>query len=284
MQYDRRLTQDARSTAILTQKVLNLMNKKVRKSHWLMGVSPLALAACGGDQSLAIDPNDGTITAIEGLSHQVNGSTHFTGLSSLVTDPYEGYPTFINGDFDFTNLEIDYSKLEFSAKVGPMYELTEDYTGMVYYGNYGDVTGNGKPEMIISGWTVNTGNSAGRIFVLELDPENGITNIQWIENEGTAAPWVEDFDGDDISEIMSVGFYDFPVAPAPTIYFDGGLGNGQVIGPNIDSHESSVVDFDKDGDLDVVAISYNGVNGRISLYDNTAEGFEHSYLPSDSED
>ena len=260
------------------------MNKKVRKSHWLMGVSPLALAACGGDQSLAIDPNDGTITAIEGLSHQVNGSTHFTGLSSLVTDPYEGYPTFINGDFDFTNLEIDYSKLEFSAKVGPMYELTEDYTGMVYYGNYGDVTGNGKPEMIISGWTVNTGNSAGRIFVLELDPENGITNIQWIENEGTAAPWVEDFDGDDISEIMSVGFYDFPVAPAPTIYFDGGLGNGQVIGPNIDSHESSVVDFDKDGDLDVVAISYNGVNGRISLYDNTAEGFEHSYLPSDSED
>ena len=284
MQHDRRLTQSTQSTATLPQKVLNLMNKKVRKSHWLMGVSPLALAACGGDQSLAIDPNDGTITAIEGLSHQVNGSTHFTGLSSLVTDPYEGYPTFINGDFDFTNLEIDYSKLEFSAKVGPMYELTEDYTGMVYYGNYGDVTGNGKPEMIISGWTVNTGNSAGRIFVLELDPENGITNIQWIENEGTAAPWVEDFDGDDISEIMSVGFYDFPVAPAPTIYFDGGLGNGQVIGPNIDSHESSVVDFDKDGDLDVVAISYNGVNGRISLYDNTAEGFEHSYLPSDSED
>ena len=48
MQHDRRLTQNARSTAILTQKVLNLMNKKVRKSHWLMGVSPLALAACGG--------------------------------------------------------------------------------------------------------------------------------------------------------------------------------------------------------------------------------------------
>ena len=48
MQHDRRLTQNARSTAILTQKVLTLMNKKVRKSHWLMGVSPLALAACGG--------------------------------------------------------------------------------------------------------------------------------------------------------------------------------------------------------------------------------------------
>ena len=48
MQHDRRLTQNARSTEILTQKVLTLMNKKVRKSHWLMGVSPLALAACGG--------------------------------------------------------------------------------------------------------------------------------------------------------------------------------------------------------------------------------------------
>jgi hypothetical protein len=149
----------------------------------------------------------------------------------------------------------------------------------VYYGNFGDVTGDGKPDMVMSGWTVNTGNASGRIFILELDPENGITNIEWTNNEGTAAAWVEDFDGDGIDEIMSIGFYDFPVAPAPTVYFDGGLDNGVIVGPDIDSHESAMVDFDQDGDLDVVAITYNGVSGFISLYTNTGNAFEHQYLP-----
>ena len=251
------------------------------------------LSACGGGGgtspiSNSNDDNDSEDLSnykpsLASLAHEVNGTTHFTGLSSLVTEPYEGYPTFINGDFDFTNLEVDYSKFEFSSEVGPKYELTEGYTGMVYYGNYGDVTGDGKPDMVISGWTVNTGNSSGRIFILEIDPKEGITDIQWTENEGTAAPWVEDFDGDGVDEIMSIGFYDFPVAPAPTIYFDNGLDNGKLIGPSIDSHESSLVDYDNDGDLDVVAIAYNNVNGLISLYENTGDGFVHSYLPKDME-
>ena len=34
-----------------------------------------------------------------------------------------------------------------SAEVGPKYGLTEGYTGMVYYGNYGDVTGDGRPPI-----------------------------------------------------------------------------------------------------------------------------------------
>ena len=251
------------------------------------------LSACGGGggTSPISNSNDDNYSedlsshkpSLASLAHEVNGTTHFTGLSSLVTEPYEGYPTFINGDFDFTNLEVDYSKFEFSSEVGPKYELTEGYTGMVYYGNYGDVTGDGKPDMVISGWTVNTGNSSGRIFILEIDPKEGITDIQWTENEGTAAPWVEDFDGDGVDEIMSIGFYDFPVAPAPTIYFDNGLDNGKLIGPSIDSHESSLVDYDNDGDLDVVAIAYNNVNGLISLYENTGDGFVHSYLPKDME-
>ena len=251
------------------------------------------LSACGGGggTSPISNSNDDNYSedlsshkpSLASLAHEVNGTTHFTGLSSLVTEPYEGYPTFINGDFDFTNLEVDYSKFEFSSEVGPKYELTEGYTGMVYYGNYGDVTGDGKPDMVISGWTVNTGNSSGRIFILEIDPKEGITDIEWTENEGTAAPWVEDFDGDGVDEIMSIGFYDFPVAPAPTIYFDNGLDNGKLIGPSIDSHESSLVDYDNDGDLDVVAIAYNNVNGLISLYENTGDGFVHSYLPKDME-
>ena len=276
------------------QKHFIAENTKRKKTLEFLSTSSLLglLTACGGggtpttdnsnNNSLDTDETSQT-PLLSTLAHDTSSTTHFTGLSSLVTDPYEGYPTFINGNFDFTNLEIDYANLKFSSKIGPKYDLTDGYTGMVYYGNYGDVTGDGNPDMVISGWTVNTGNTPGRIFVLEIDPKQGITNIQWKENEGTAAPWVEDFDGDGVDEIISIGFYDFPVAPAPTIYFNGGLENSQVIGPNIDSHESSLVDFDKDGDLDVVAISYNNVNGLISLYENTGNGFEHFYLPSDQD-
>lgn len=270
-------------------------SKQRKKTLEFLSTSSLLglLTACGGGAGTPTtgNPNNNSLNTdqtnqtplLTTLAHDTNSTTHFTGLSSLVTEPYEGYPTFINGDFDFTNLEIDYANLKFSSKIGPKYDLTDGYTGMVYYGNYGDVTGDSNPDMVISGWTVNTGNTPGRIFVLEIDPKQGIKNIQWKENEGTAAPWVEDFDGDGVDEIISIGFYDFPVAPAPTIYFNGGLVNSQVIGPNIDSHESSLVDFDKDGDLDVVAISYNNVNGLISLYENTGNGFEHFYLPSDQD-
>lgn len=38
----------ASSTAALTHKVRDIMNRNVRKSQWVLGVSPLALAACGG--------------------------------------------------------------------------------------------------------------------------------------------------------------------------------------------------------------------------------------------
>ena len=275
------------------EELPTIINKRKYQVSFLTTTSVVSLlSACGGgsapspsiDDNVNSDVNTGDadlIPSLQSLAHDVSGTTHFNNLSNLVTDPYDGYPTFINGDFDFTNLEIDYSKLEFSSKSGPNYDQTDGYNGMVYYGNFGDVTGDGKPDMVISGWTVDTGNASGRIFLLELDPENGITSVEWTDNEGTAAPWVEDFDGDGIAEITSIGFYDFPVNPAPTIYFDGGLENGVSIGPDIDSHESSVVDYDGDGDLDVVAISYNSVNGLISLFRNNGNGFDHEYLPTD---
>ena len=58
---------------------------------------------------------------------------------------------------------------------------------MVYYGNSGDLTGDGAPEMVLSGWTVNAGNASGRIFIVEFS-DNQISNVTWRENEGTAAP------------------------------------------------------------------------------------------------
>lgn len=258
--------------------------RRIPSSYLLFGILPLSACGGGGDgTSNGTGGIDGSayVPPLTDFSHSVGGTTQVTGTSAAVLAPYENYPTTINGDFDFTHLQLDYSKLEFSSAKGPLYELTDGYTGMVYYGNFGDLNGDGQPEMVISGWTVNTGNASGRIFILELDPENGITNVEWIDNEGTAAPWVADFDNDGLAEILSVGFYDFPIAPAETVYFNGDLQQRSVIGPAIDSHESAVVDYDGDGDLDVVAISYNQVTGLISLYENTGSSFEHKYLPTD---
>ena len=57
-----------------------------------------------------------------------------------------------------------------------------------------------------------------RIFILEVDQNNGIKNVSWAENQGTAAPWVYDFDDDGSAEVLSIGFFDFPVAPAETVF------------------------------------------------------------------
>ena len=40
-----------------------------------------------------------------------------------------------------------------------------------------------------------------------------------------------------------------------------------------------MVDYDGDGDMDVIAISYNKVNGLISLFENQNGSFEHKYIP-----
>ena len=214
------------------------------------------------------------------LAHDVNGTTHITGLSSMVTDPYEGYPTFINGGFDFTNLEITSDLYSYLELAGPTIDEADGsiYAGMVDYSRYGDVDGDGLPELIIGGWTVNTGNAPGRLFIIDTNERGELAEFSWIQNDGTAAPWVFDFDSDGIDEIFSVGFYDFPVQPAQSFYYPDGLTSKQAIGTQIDSHESTMVDYDKDGDMDIVAISYGIETGYISFFENTGETFQHNYL------
>lgn len=51
MQHDYSLGKKLHPKENLTQKSLDLLSKKTPKSRWLIGVSPLALAACGGSSS-----------------------------------------------------------------------------------------------------------------------------------------------------------------------------------------------------------------------------------------
>ena len=258
------------------------LKKKLQKHNPLMMFpTAFALVACGGDGGGTSNNEDLTPRpSLRPLAHEVNGTTHITGLSSMVTTPYEGYPTFINGDFDFTNLEITSDLYTYFELAGPTINEADGskFAGMVDYSRYGDVDGDGLPELIIGGWTVNTGNAPGRLFIIDTDESGKLAEFSWTQNDGTAAPWVFDFDNDGKDEIFSVGFYDFPVQPAQSFYYPDGLESKQAIGTQIDSHESTLVDYDKDGDMDILAISYGIETGYISFFENTGETFQHNYL------
>ncbi|MDB2501265.1 calcium-binding protein [Planktomarina temperata] len=85
----------ASSTAALTHKVRDIMNRNVRKSQWVLGVSPLALAACGGgdDGSTAqtlISGTDGddvlpNSAANERFEGGLGDDTYSVGLSGTDT-------------------------------------------------------------------------------------------------------------------------------------------------------------------------------------------------------
>ena len=213
-------------------------------------------------------------------------TTHPTVINASVLEPYLDVPRFINGDFDFTHLEIDETFFSLSSEVGEYYytEGNPDYDGMIYYGRQGDLDGDGNNELVISGWAYapNETNTFGRIYTINFNQNGDFESYDWATIPGTAAPWVADFDDDGNDEILAIGFFDFPVKPAQSIFFDEDLSNPLEVGLLIDSHESTLVDYDGDGDLDVVAITYNEVNGLISLFKNEDGVFEHKYLPDTS--
>ena len=230
--------------------------------------------------SVSSKPNNQNLD-FKPLSHEFGSTTHLKEIDPGILEPYGSAPLFINGDFDFTNLILNNDYFSITSTDGEYYSSPDNpnYSGMVYYGRQGDVDGDGANELVISGWGPDGKNTSGRVYVLNLDESGEIIDYAWKNIPGTAAPWVYDFDSDGIAEIFAIGFLDFPVNPTHSIYFQNGILNSISVGHEIDSHESSMVDYDGDGDMDIIAISYNKVNGLISLFENQNGSFEHKYIP-----
>lgn len=68
MYHNGQLSQKTFSAEKLNNKYVTLLSKKVRKSHWLAGVSPLALAACGGGGSEGGSGGGSSIAVVTGTS------------------------------------------------------------------------------------------------------------------------------------------------------------------------------------------------------------------------
>ena len=221
------------------------------------------------------------------LANKENGHTQgyssHRELSQTIKSDYKGTNYILNQNFDFSHLQITREDLiEQFYDAAWHSEGPDNYEGMLYYGAQGDFDGSGNPQLAFTGWTTDKApdghNNSVRLYLLTFDESGMITKSDWVVIEGTAAPWVSDFDNDGIDELFTVGFYDFPVKPAPSYYFNNGLKDRTEVGPWLDSHESTMIDYDKDGDLDILAVTYNNVNGYLSLYTNDDGDFSHSYI------
>ncbi len=205
-------------------------------------------------------------------------STHFVA-DERVEEIFDGYERFINGHFDFPSLRIDASAFSTGTFVGDSKTDSDGYylRTMIQYADYGDVDADGDNDLVMVGWRAGGSNEPARLHYLIF--EDGVpVETEHMPLEGSSAVWLRDFDGDDSAEAIILGYLDSPVNPAPSYYINGAPTDAVRVGPEIDSHESNVVDFDGDGDLDVVAISYGGAFERVSVYENTGETFVHRFL------
>jgi hypothetical protein len=156
--------------------------------------------------------------------------------------------------------------------------------GTIRFAGHGDINGDGKEDMVITGWTTNGKNPPAQVFfllstangyVLKEGKALGIKNIL-----GTCYPIIYDFNGDGRKDIFFPGYTDVPVTPVPSIMaIQKANGTFQKIPTKekIAAHNGDFVDFSGDGLPDLLLANYPGSGGglRGSLYyENTGSGLK----------
>lgn len=137
----------------------------------------------------------------------------------------------------------------------------------IWFGTSGDLTNDGNPEVIFSGWSFRGWNpkdippdtplvlfSTGSESTRLVDPVTffGINSLP-----GTATPTIMDLDRNGRNDFFFLGHNESPFYPTESLAFlqqtDGTFKRLQIAGPKVTVHNDGIGDFNKDGFPDLVA-------------------------------
>ncbi len=141
---------------------------------------------------------------------------------------------------------------------------------VVMYSQAGDLTGDGYPEIAMTGWTFRAWDSTGEpppapITVVStsaagatfLDP---VALLGTGTVAGTTNPYIVDLNNDGRNDFFYIGHNESPLVPTMSERFiqqpSGGFVRSTIAGPKVEAHNSGLGDFNGDGFIDVVASTY----------------------------
>jgi hypothetical protein len=138
----------------------------------------------------------------------------------------------------------------------------------VLYGTVGDLTGDGWPEVVISGWSYRGFDATGTppnvpISIFSVTA-SGVTQLSAqtllgvTGSPGTAMLRIADFTGDGRNDLLMVGHNESPfVNTTSTLWVASASGfTAQNVGPKLAAHEGEASDVNGDGRLDYVVSAY----------------------------
>jgi hypothetical protein len=134
----------------------------------------------------------------------------------------------------------------------------------IRFGTSGDLTNDGYPEVVISGWSFRgwdaTGTPVATPLYLFSTNATGTILLGISSLPGTTSPRILDLDRNGLNDFVYLGHNESPFTPTISQAFlqtsPWQFSPTTLPGPKIASHNSNVCDFNQDGFPDIVASTY----------------------------
>lgn len=162
---------------------------------------------------------------------------------------------------------------------------------MIFYSAAGDLTNDGYPEVLFTGWTFQGFDFAGTppaapLFLFSTNA-SGVTTLNPLQvlgtsgSLGTSTPRILDLDRDGRNDVLMLGHNESPLVPTPSerlLQRPDRTFTRSAFGPKQEAHNSNIGDYNGDGFPDTLASSYRTEdNYFVSLvHSGTVDGIPPS--------